>query len=84
MVSLTPALADSGSGLAIWCGLGRLQTRTYHAGGSWGDRTQLSSGAYVVAEPRIAMNASGQSIVAWSEVVGAAVDRVAVVTCSGF
>jgi hypothetical protein len=81
---LTPALAGTGDGIAIWCGMDQIRTRTYHAGGSWGDRTQLSSGTYASAEPRMAMNASGQTIVAWTEVVGMAVDRVAVVTFSGF
>ncbi len=33
---LTPALAGTGSGVAIWCGMDQIHARTYHAGGTWG------------------------------------------------
>jgi hypothetical protein len=81
---LTPALAGSGDGVAIWCDYAQVQTRRYHAGGSWGALVPLSSGTYVAGEPRIAMNASGQAIAAWTEILSAATDRVAVATFSGF
>ncbi len=76
--SLSAALSASGNGMAIWWGGEQVYTSVSHAGGAWGSRRQLSSGARLTYAPAIAMNSAGQGIAAWSEVVSGTVEQAPV------
>jgi len=74
---LSAALSASGSGMAMWGGGQQVYACALGVGG-WGSRIQLSSAQRVAYGPKMAMNAGGQGIAAWGEILSGTIEQVVV------